>query len=283
MISDGLRRAFATEDVAYHTPDGAPLLARLYRPTVTGPLPAVVSVHGGRWCAESRLTNAVIDEALAVSGIFVMALDFRMPPDAHFPGPVADINYAIRWLKSRARVYGLCPAWIGGVGTSSGGHQLMLNALTPANPNFTQDHAPGLETVDPALAFFVACWPVSDPPARYRYARERRMEIHVRSHEAYWLDEAAMVEGSPQRIVSEGYSTHLPPALMIQGSNDIILAPGMSERFAAAYRAAGGSIVLEVFEGEGHTFITKDPTSRAARDAIAAIAAFIHARTDHAA
>jgi acetyl esterase len=282
MTTEGLRRTFTTEDIVYHNPDGIRLLARLYRPAATGPLPAVVGVHGGRWCAETRLTNAVIDEALAASGIFVMALDFRMPPDAGFPGSVADINYAIRWLKSHAGAYGLRPAWIGGVGTSSGGHQLMLNALMPANPSFTQDHAPGLETIDPALAYFVACWPVSDPPARYRYAQERQMAIHVRSHEAYWPDEAAMVEGSPQRIVSDGHSTHLPPALIIQGGDDIILTPDMSERFAKAYQAAGGSIVLETFEGEGHTFIVKDPTSRAAQDAIARISAFIHARTDRA-
>jgi acetyl esterase/lipase len=283
MTAEVHPQTFTTEDIVYHAPAGIPLLARLYRPAATGPLPAVVGVHGGRWCSETRLTNVAIDQALAASGIVVMALDFRMPPDARFPGPVADINYAIRWLKAHAGAYGVVPEWVGGVGTSSGGHQLMLNALTPANLRFTQDHAQGLEAVDPAVAFFVACWPVSDPPARYRYARERQMEVHVRSHEAYWPDEAAMSEGSPQRIVSEGHATHLPPALIIQGGNDVILTPDMSDRFAAAYHAAGGNLVLETFEGEGHTFITKDPASGAAQAAIARIAAFIHAQTDCAA
>src|SRR6185503_13350754 len=101
--------------------------ARLYRPA-GAPKAAMVSVHGGRWVGESRLTNAIIDEALAAAGVLVMAVDIRKPPVAHYPEPVADINFAIRWLKANCD---LPEARIGGMGTSSGGHQLMLNAMRP--------------------------------------------------------------------------------------------------------------------------------------------------------
>ena len=271
-----------TEDVIYHAPGGIHLLARLYIPAADGPLPAVVSVHGGRWCSETRLTNEPIDRSLAAAGVFVMAIDFRMPPDAKFPLPVADINFAIRWLHKNASHFGIRADWIGGLGTSSGGHQILLNALRPDDPRFATDHDPSLAPLNPILNFVIACWPVSDPPARYRYAIEKNMELHVQSHHAYWVDEEQMRDASPQHMVAEGRAQVLPPLLIIQGSADIILSPGMSERFAAAYRLAGGSVDLRVFEGEGHTFITKNPEAVSSRSAVREICAFVHQQCDAA-
>jgi acetyl esterase/lipase len=272
------REAFTTEDVVYHNPAGAPLLARLYRPSTPGPHPAVVDVHGGRWCAETRLTNVAIDEMLASSGVFVMALDFRMPPVVQYPLPVADINGAIRWLHAHAADLGIDRAQIGGVGTSSGGHQLLLNALKPNDPLYAQDQPAELAPITPALAYIVLGWPVTDPVARYAYARERKMEIHVQSHDAYWPSEADMAQGSPLRIVTEGEQESLPPALLVQGGDDVILSPGMSERFAEAYRAAGGELDLRIYPGQPHTFITKTPDAPASQQALADIRDFILAR-----
>src|SRR5271165_5084196 len=105
-------------DIAYRSAASEPLPARLYIPTGRGPFPAVVSVHGGRWVSQSRLTNKVIDRALAEAGTVVMAVDFRMPPVARYPEPIADINFAIRWLKQVAKRLRSDPALVGGIGTS---------------------------------------------------------------------------------------------------------------------------------------------------------------------
>ena len=172
---------------------------------------AVVSVHGGRWVSQDRLTNAVIDRALAAAGVVVMALDFRMPPVVRYPVPVSEINVAIRWLKQHAAEFGAAPALVGGIGTSSGGHQIMLNALRPRDPRYSAIKLPGGEKLDASLAYVVACWPVLDPLARYRMAKERKMDLHVQSHDAYWPDEAAMGEGNPQLILDRGEAVRLPP------------------------------------------------------------------------
>ena len=95
------------EDVEYLRHPSGPLLARIYRPKEGRPRAALVSMHGGRWTRETRLTNTVIDEALARDGVLVMALDIRMPPVAGYPDCLADINYAIRWLKVYARMLGV--------------------------------------------------------------------------------------------------------------------------------------------------------------------------------
>jgi hypothetical protein len=54
----------------------------------------------------------------------------------------------------------------------------------------------------------------------------------------------------------------------------------MADRFAAAYRTAGGSISLRKFEGQPHTFITKEPTAPASLDAIEVIKSFVRQRAE---
>jgi acetyl esterase/lipase len=267
-------RDVQVEDISYRETAGGPLLARLYRPSGKGPFPAVVSVHGGRWVSADRLTNAVIDQALAQAGIVVMALDFRMPPVARYPEPVADINFAIRWLKGAASRLGSSPALVGGIGTSSGGHQLMLNVLRPNDPRYAALPLPGSDA-DASLPYVVACWPVLDPLRRYQMAKQKNMELHVKSHEAYWPDEAAMAEGNPQTIVERGETRRLPPVLLIQGTGDTTVPPEMTQRFADAYRAKGGTAILETYEGKAHTFITQEPDSEPSRAAIARIIKFV--------
>ena len=75
---------------------------------------------------------------------------------------------------------------------------------------------------------------------------------------------------------SSAAGTERPPALLLQGTKDDNLTPDMADRFAAAYRAAGGEITLEKFDGEPHAFIAKDPQSPASRRAIEMIIAFVH-------
>lgn len=266
------------EDVEYLRHPSGPLLARMYRPKT--PRAALVSLHGGRWTRESRLTNAVIDEALARDGALVMALDIRMPPAARYPDCVADINFAIRWLKQHAQDAGVSAAHIGGIGTSSGGHQIMLSAMRPRDPRYAA--LPGPAGRDAALAFVIACWPVLDPLARYRMAKAKGMDDHVAAHHAYWPDEAAQAEGNPQMILDRGEQVELPPTLVIQGTGDVILPTDMADNFAAAYRKAGGTIDLRKFEGQPHTFITKEPGIPASKEAVDVIKTFVRNRTGRA-
>lgn len=265
------------EDIEYRSRDGKPLLARLYRPRGIGPFPAVVEVHGGAWIGNDRLTNVAIHQPLAASGVVVMAIDFRMPPEAQYPASIADINYAVRWLKARGRALGVDPARVGGVGTSSGGHQLMLSALRPRDPRYASLPLPEAPGIDASLAFVVLCWSILDPLARYRMVKANGNTRLAQAHESYWPSEAAMAEGNPQLILERGEITALPPALILQGTNDDNVTPDMVSRFAAAYRAAGGRIKLETFEGQPHAFIAKDPAAPAAVKAIELIVSFVRA------
>ncbi|MEO7404369.1 MAG: alpha/beta hydrolase [Burkholderiales bacterium] len=266
-----------TRDVEVQRHANGPVLARLYLPRGVpagpGPFPAIVDVHGGGWTSGSRENNTTLNQALAAAGTVVAALDFRMPPEAKYPGSIADINAGIRWLKAHAREFGSRPEMVGGLGTSSGGHQILLNALRPRDPRYAAIPIAG--GMDASLAFVIACWPVADPHARYFFAKERGNENLVKSHHAFWTDEAEMAEGSPHLILERGEKVELPPLLTMQGTKDANLPAGMAERFAALYRAKGGEADFIEYEDQPHAWVINLPDSVAARDATAEITRFI--------
>lgn len=253
-----------------------PLGATLYLPEGSGPLVGLVEVHGGAWVHGDRLGNAFLDRSLAERGIAVLAIDFRVPPAVRYPEPIADINYALRWMKANGPRWGIPPERVGVLGTSSGGHQSLLATLRPFDPRYLAHEAPRAwdADIDATVCCTVVCWGVTDPVARLAMAREQGIERLVEAHALYWPDEAAMGEGSPQAILERKEEVRLSPTLVIQGTKDDNLTPDMADRFAAAYRAAGGVVTLEKFEGQPHMFITSDPTGAASQEAIGIIAEF---------
>jgi acetyl esterase len=265
---------FITEDIEYLRRADKPLLARFYRPKAPGPHPGLIEVHGGAWTMNDRTANVVIHEALARAGVFVMAVDFRMPPEVQYPASLCDINYATRWLKLNAKRFSLRPEKIGGLGSSSGAHQLMLSALRPRDATYCATRLPGGELFDASLAYIVICWPITDPLARYRMVTSNGNTRLAAAHRAYWPDEAPMADANPQLILERGEAGALPPALELQGTNDDNVTPDMADRFAAAYRKAGGTIELVKFSGAPHAFTAREPESEHAKRALDLITAF---------
>jgi len=267
------------EDIEFGRAGDAPLIARLYRPRGISGFPGIVEVHGGAWTGGDRLNNVVIHNAVAAAGTAVLAIEFRLAPAAPYPAGIADVNLGIRWLKTNIARLGGDARKVGGLGTSSGGHQLLLNVLRPSDPRYTALKLPNADDVDAGLAYVVVCWPISDPVARYRMAKQTGNERLVKNHNAFFGDEAVMAEANPQAILENGVTIKLPPALLLQGTADANVTPDMADRFAAAYAKAGGNITLRKFEGEPHTFVSQNPTSPASIEALRLITDFIAGQT----
>jgi len=273
------RVSIKARDLEYRRDGAAPLLARLYQPHGAGPFPAVVEVHGGAWASGDRLNNAPLDEALAKSGIVVLAIDFRMPPAWRYPASIADIHFATRWLKAHAAELGSRRDLVGGLGTSSGAHQLLLSALRPADARYAALPLAEAPAEDATLPYIALCWPIADPLARYRMVKEKGNTRLAASHDAYWASEAEMAEGNPQLILDRGEARlPLPPAILVQGTGDDNVTPDMADRFTAAWRARGGAMDLHKFDGQPHTFIMRDPVSEASRRATELVRDFILAQ-----
>jgi fermentation-respiration switch protein FrsA (DUF1100 family) len=64
--------------------------------------------------------------------------------------------------------------------------------------------------------------------------------------------------------------------LYLQGTADLAHPVPNREQFIASYHKAGGRVDLHLFEGVGEAFITNDPTSPQARDAVEKIIEFVH-------
>jgi acetyl esterase/lipase len=277
------RHEISIEDVEYLRHGDKPLLARIYKPRGTGPFPLIVDVHGGAWCNKDRTSDAGTDEPLAKSGVTVVSLDFRMPPEAGYPASLADINYAIRWCKSRARELYTRPNLVGILGVSSGGHQAMLAAMRPHDHRYAALPLSAKTPLDATVRAVILCWPVIDPLGRYQYAKQnlggplnKHAENWIQSHDRYWRDEAAMAEGNPTLALERGENTPMPPVLYLQGSADIAHPAPNRDRFIANYRKAGGQVELHLFDGVGEAFITNDPTSPASLSAIDKTIEFVH-------
>jgi acetyl esterase len=272
------------EDVEYLRHGDKPLLARIYKPRGTGPFPLVIDLHGGAWCKKDRASDAGTDEPLAQSGVVVVALDFRMPPEAKYPASLEDINYAIRWCKARAQELKTRSDMIGILGVSSGGHQAMLAAMRPNDTRYSATPSAGKARVDATVRCVILCWPVIDPLGRFRYATKlksegkhlKQAEDWISCHLKYWQDEAEMTEGNPTLALERGESVERPPVLYLQGTADLAHPVPNREQFIASYRKAGGRVELHLFEGVGEAFITNDPTSPQARDAVEKIIEFVH-------
>ena len=286
MTTDVLtRHEIDIEDVEYLRYGNKPLLARLFKPHGAGPFPMIIDLHGGAWCRGERMDDTATNEALARSGVVVAALDFRMPPDAPYPGSLADIHYAIRWLKARAGELHSRPDNVGLMGISSGGHQAMLLAMRPGDPRYSALPLAAKTPVDATVRCVVLCWPVIDPLGRYHYAKKLQAggkpypEIADRvipCHDQYWQTEEAMTEGNSTMALERGEKVQMPPVLYLQGTADAAHPRPNLDRFVAAYRKAGGRLDLKFFEGVGEAFVKKDPGSPASLECIDTVIEFVH-------
>ena len=234
-------------------------------------------MHGGAWFGNDRLTNVDIDPALAASGVVVMAVDFRLPPAAQYPEPAADINFAIRWLRANAERFDVDSAMIGPLGTSSGGHQGLLATMPPTDPGYMAHGNAGTDNA--SIAYAAIFWAVADPLARYHMVKQKGIEWLIDAHHAYWPDEAAMDEASPQQMLERGEDLALPPLLHIQGTEGDNLMPNMATHFTDAYSAVGGNFQLEIFEGGPHVFVAKNPASADPTRSIGLVIDFVRAQT----
>jgi acetyl esterase/lipase len=126
------------KDVVYGSVLGAGLVADIaFKRNKPGALPAVISIHGGRWIRgtrsddgkEGRPNNGVIDlRQWAEAGFFAMRIDYRLVTCSPAPACFQDAMCAVRWVHAHAEEYGVNQDQIFLIGQSAGGHLASLAA-----------------------------------------------------------------------------------------------------------------------------------------------------------
>jgi acetyl esterase/lipase len=244
-----------TFDVEFRRAPKRTLMARVYQPQGDGPFPVLLDLHGGAWNNQDRLANVMMDESLARSGILVVAIDLTRAPEAPYPASVQDANYGVRWLKHRAREWNGDPQTIGALGSSSGGHEIELCAMRPDHLSYNVHKLTEAPAIDATLNYVATRSPVSDPYARFLNAEQLGREEMVQNTKKYFNPWETIHEGNPQEILDRGEKVTLPPLLIMQGELDDNVRPAVQEKFAAAYRKAGGECQFEIFPGCQHLWV----------------------------
>lgn len=288
--AERIRYEIEVTDVEYIKHGDKPYLARVYKPKGAGPFPLLIDIHGGAWVNKDRTSDEGTDAPLAKTGVVVVSLDFRMPGDGEncaYPASMQDINYAVRWFKANAAKFSINPKRVGILGVSSGGHQAMLTAMRPHDATYSALSLSGPASVDATVQCAVMCWPVIDPLGRYEYAQgllggehDKQAKNWIASHDRYWGSKEKMAQANPTRLLERGETAVMPPVIYLQGTADLAHPVPNRDRFIAQYRKAGGQVALHLFEGVGEAFITNDPNSQQAKDAVEKIIAFVHRELD---
>ena len=195
-------------------------------------------------------------------GIVVVAIDYRQSAQHHYPDSVADVNFALRWLRANASTYNASPQTVGVFGSSSGGHLVLLNAMRPSDPRYTVPPLTAVQSDGASPDYIILAYPISDPLARRAYAQEVGNIAPVKSTDIYFSPSESLQEGNPQLILDRHEPVKLPPVLLLQGSadangvvKDTNVSPAIQPRFAASYRAAGGKMQLELLPDAPHNFV----------------------------
>ncbi|MHA6721903.1 alpha/beta hydrolase [Sphingomonas sp. RS2018] len=249
MASAPGRPIYAVRDLT--TPGAAGDIAlRLYRPSADGALPVTLFVHGGGFMLGNLDTHDAMCRSLALSsGAAVLAIDYRLSPEAHAPAALDDIAAVHAMVQREGHALSLDAGRIAIVGDSAGGYLAAVSALT-----LPVRHV-GL--LYPMIA------PAADTPSLRECGSGYMLE---RS----FIDWAWEVYGAPSPLLEADLSRY-PPTTIVTAGCDLLRDEG--EAFARRLRTAGRDVVVERFAGMIHGFAGLPQLTHRAGDAMAMIAA----------
>ena len=123
------------EDVIYGRVRGAGLLADIAYPKSDSPLPALISVHGGRWRGGHKKDGSTIKvRQWAEFGFFAMSIDYRLVGCTPAPACYQDFQCAIRYVHANAKELNVDEDRVFLMGQSAGGHMVSLAATLGDGP-----------------------------------------------------------------------------------------------------------------------------------------------------
>ncbi len=116
--------------------------------------------------------------------------------------------------------------------------------------------------------------PISNPLERYQNAERLKRDAMMKNHTTYFQPWDTIHESNPQEILERREKVTMVPLLIMQGALDDNMLPSIQEKFAKTYKAAGGDIQYQVFEGCEHEWVaTPGPQTDRAREMVKAFIA----------
>jgi acetyl esterase len=239
---------------------GGDLPIRIYRPSAERGLGVLVYFHGGGWFLGSiELCDEICRGLANAAGCVVVAVEYRLAPEAKFPAAVEDCFAATRWLAGNpAEVVADASRLVVG-GDSAGGN------LAAAVTLLARDRG------DVELVGQLLVCPNTDLRAATPSMRENTDPwllngAAVAKSREYYLatpEDAVNPLASPLRAED---LRGLPPALVITAECDPLRDEG--ERYARRLTSAGVTVESARYDGMAHGFFSmpdRFPAGAAAR------------------
>ena len=112
------------------------LLDVYYPDEAQGPLPTIVSIHGGGYVYGTKEIYRRYGMDMAARGFAFVNFNYRLAPKWKFPTPLHDTNAVLDWVCKNARRYHLDPDRIILVGDSAGAQLASQYAAIRTNPAY---------------------------------------------------------------------------------------------------------------------------------------------------
>lgn len=229
----------------------------------------LIHVHGG--CYELSPGEAGTSEAIMMAGLGhfkVISVDYRMPPEAYFPGALDDAMTVYESVMKTSN-----PKNVAVFGTSAGG-ALVLEMMLRAKQLGLK--MPG--AIAPGT-------PMSDVTKTGDSFYTNELVDNVLVSRDGFCDAAAKVYAhghdlkDPMLSPVNGDMHGFPPAILSTGTRDLLLSNTI--RVHRKLRQAGVEAELEVYEGQSHAQYSRDDRLPETREAFGEITAFFDKHLGH--
>jgi acetyl esterase len=221
---------------------------RIYRPTASERLPAVIFFHGGGWTLMDVDTHDPIARLIAAaSGAAVLSLDYPLAPEAPFPAAPDACTRFVDFVAGEADRLRLVPGALALTGDSAGANLAVGVALRLRDAGGVKPRGLGLVYGSYDLSTLAR-----DSHRRFGDGTlPLSIERMTFFRDSYVPDAAE--RGEP--LVSPLFADlgGMPPCFLTVASHDVLYDENLL--FAARLGAAGTSVELKIYPGTIHGFI----------------------------
>jgi acetyl esterase/lipase len=224
----------------------------------------LLQVHGG--CYVLNPAEAALPEAMliaAMGGFKVIAVDYRMPPEAYFPAALDDVMAVYKDLLTKTD-----SKRIGLIGTSAGGALVLEMGLRAKQLGLPMPGAIASGT------------PMSDSTKTGDTFYTNAMLDNVLVSTDGFCDSAAAFYANghdlKDPLISPIYGdmSGFPPTILTSGTRDLLLSNTV--RVHRKLRNLGIDSFLQVYEGQSHAHYGRDDRIPETREAFTEISTFLN-------
>ena len=234
--------------------------------------PAIFFIHGGGWVIGDLDTHDSLCRHLAVSTeCIVVAVDYRLAPEAPFPAAIDDCRSALTWVLTHGEKWGIDIARVVVMGDSGGGQMAAILANESGDDRF-----------DNRLIGQVLLYPVTDLTMQTPSYERIVTGFPLTANTMSWFADHYVPEGVDRSQAQLSPLLNPVPAygaaaFICTVDNDPLADEGA--RYAAKLAAAGTAVEYLHLPGHSHGLFTSAGVLATAREVLNRVSAFITARS----